>query len=182
MQRRSGPTPSMGYTKWPTSIWPGFIGRIGRYPACACVRPYLMCVGRDQGLTSDISKAILAAADIPFKINFSGIVSLQFNHDAASIFIAACRVGREGALVCNLRNDVIEVADFVDLLLELAPAARITYEPNSPLPFPLDLDDAAIKKLLGEVPHTPLREAVSDSLRDYAELVAKGEIDLNQLN
>ncbi len=140
-------------------------------------------VGRDQGLSSDISKAILAAAaDIPYKIKFSGQVCLQFNGDAARAFIAACRAGGEGAPVGNLRNDVIEVSDFVDMLLELAPSAQITYEPDSPLPFPLDLDDARIRTLLGEVPHTPLREAVSESLRHYGELVAKGEIDLDQLN
>ena len=140
-------------------------------------------VGRDQGLSSDISKAILAAAaGVPFKIKFSGEVCLQLNHDAARIFIAACRAGHKGNLIGNLRNDVIEVSDFVELLLELAPEAKISYEPDAPLPFPMDLDDAVIRGLLGEVPHTPLREAVKINLRDYGDLVAKGEIDLAQLD
>jgi len=140
-------------------------------------------VGRDQGLSSDASKAILAAAARrPFHIKFSGRISLQYNDDAARIFIAAARSDQHGALACNLRNDVLDVADFVSLLLKMSPPkTKITFEKNSPLPFPLDLDDSLVRKLLGQVPHTPLEAAVSESLAFYKELLDRGEIDLGQL-
>lgn len=141
-------------------------------------------VGRDQGLTSDISKAILAAAvGRPFNINFSGLVSLQYNDDLAKIFIAAALSGHQGAPACNLRNDVLRVSEFVDLLRKLSPTgAAITYSPDSPLPFPFDLDDAGIRSILGRVDHTPLETAVSESLALYARLAQEGEIDLKQID
>jgi len=93
------------------------------------LRPYIVYgVARDQGMTSDIARAVLAAAaGRPFHIRFSGSVTLQYADDAARIFIAAARAGHQGAAVCNLRNDVMEVADFVTLLKSKAPQARITY-------------------------------------------------------
>jgi nucleoside-diphosphate-sugar epimerase len=139
-------------------------------------------VGRDQGLTSDISKAVLAAAaDRPFHIKFSGLVSLQYNADVAQMFINAARSGREGTLVCNMRNDIISVSDFVSELRLEAPDAQITYEKNNPLPFPSDLDDSNLKRLLGTVPHTPLNNAIRQSLDQYKDLLAQNLIDLGQL-
>ncbi len=140
-------------------------------------------VGRDQGLTSDISKAILAAAaNRPFHIKFSGQVGLNYNEDLAQMFVGAARSGQKGALVCNTRNDVIDVSDFVSALKAQVPDANITYKTNSPLPFPFDLDIANLKRILGRVPHTPMNTAIQKSLDQYKQLLAKNRIDLKQLD
>src|SRR5690606_4835336 len=110
-------------------------------------------VGRDQGMTSDIAKAVLAAAaGQPFHIRFDGPVGLQHANDVAKMFIGAARAGHQGAATCNLRNDVIEVADFVNLLKAEASDAQITYAQGKPLALPWDLDDGGLRQILGGMP------------------------------
>jgi len=147
------------------------------------LRPYIVYgVGRDQGLTSDIAKAILAAAaERPFRIKFGGAVTLQHANDVAKIFIGAARASYQGATACNLRNDVIEVGDFVVMLQKEVPNAHITYEKNNLLPFPADLDDGGLRGILGDVPHTPLNTAIRQTLDHFTKLLAEERVDLGQL-
>jgi nucleoside-diphosphate-sugar epimerase len=148
------------------------------------VRPYIVYgVARDQGLTSDIAKAILAAAaGRPFQIKFGGTIAVQYADDVARIFIACARAGFQGATACNLCNDQIRVADFVALLREEAPGAQVTcLGDDRPLPFAAALDDSGLRRVLGEVPHTPLREGVRESLRLFRALLDRGLINLAQL-
>jgi len=147
------------------------------------LRPYIVYgAGRDQGMTSDIAKAMLAvAAGRPYTIRFGGPVALQYADDVAAMFIACARSGYQGAAACNLRNDVVEVAGFAALLLEKYPGSEITCT-DAPLPFPADLDDSGLRSILGSVPHTPLKQAVADSVSLFRRLLAEGRIDLAQLN
>jgi len=147
------------------------------------LRPYIVYgVGRDQGMTSDIAKAILAvAAGRPFHIRFDGPVALQHANDVARMFIGTARAEYQGAAACNLRNDVIEVADFVAKLQSMYPQAQITFEQNAPLPFPADLDDSGLRRILGEVPHTPLETAIEQGVAHFKKLLEDDKIDLKQL-
>lgn len=147
------------------------------------LRPYIVYgVARDQGVTSDIAKAVLAAAaGRPFHIRFDNQVTLQHADDAARIFIACARAEHRGAAACNLRNDVIGVPEFVEKLTSLVPSANITYERDAPLPYPADLDDSGLRSIIGEIPHTPLEEAIRRDLARFESLLAAGKIDLRQL-
>ncbi len=147
------------------------------------LRPYIVYgVARDQGLTSDLAKGILAvAAKRPYHINFGGTVALQYTSDTAAMFIASARAGYQGAISCNLRNDVVDVGAFVDVLKRVAPEAQITHQADNVLPFPADLDDGGLREVIGEVPHTSLETAVVETLTMFRELVAKGRVDLGQL-
>lgn len=147
------------------------------------LRPFIVYgVGRDQGLTSDLAKAILAAAaGRPFHIKFSGPMALQYAGDAAQMFVGVARAGYSGAAVCNLRNDVLDVSDFVAALRLAAPEAQITVEAGTPLPFPADLDDSGLHHILGDIPHTPLQTAISQTLDMFRALLAEGRVDLSQL-
>lgn len=139
-------------------------------------------VARDQGVSADIAKAVMAAAaGLPFHIRFDGQVSLQHAGDAARMFIGAALAEYRGAKVCNMRNDVIEVTDFVKVLNELCPGAQITVEAGNPLSVPADLDDSGLRELLGEVPHLALREAIVQDVALYRTLIARDRIDLTQL-
>ncbi|MEM7128185.1 MAG: NAD(P)-dependent oxidoreductase [Chloroflexota bacterium] len=148
------------------------------------LRPYIVYgVARDQGMTSDIAKAILAAtADKPFHIRFDGPVALEHANDVAQMFIACARSQYQGAAGCNLRNDVVQVSAFVETLKAKAPNAEISYESNAPLPFPSDLDDSGLRSIIGQVPHTPLEQAISDDMERFHQLIEAGKIDLAQLN
>ncbi len=146
------------------------------------LRPFIVYgVGRDQGLTADPAKAILAAAaEQPFQIKFDGLVGLQYAGDVARMFIGAARSGFHGAAVCNLRNDVVEIVDFVAKLQAAVPGAQITYTHN-PLPFPADLDDSGLRSILGDIPHTPLEAAIQQTVEQFRRLLAEERIDLAQL-
>ncbi len=147
------------------------------------LRPYnVYGVGRDQGLTSDIAKSILAtAAGRPFNIRYRGPLTLQHAKDVAAIFIGCARSGLQGAQVCNLRNDVTTVEDFIVALKVVEPTADVTCSGDS-LPFAYDFDDAGLKGLLGKVPHTSVQDAIKEDLAMYRQLVATDGIDMTQLD
>ena len=148
-----------------------------------CLRPHTIYgVARDQGMTSDLAKAVLAAvARRPFHVKFSGPISLQYTDDAARMFIGAARAGYEGAVVCNMRNDVVEVAEFVEILKSVVPNAQITLDETNVIPFPADVSDANLQSLLSTVPHTPLEEAIRQMIPQYEDLLSKGLVNLDQL-
>ena len=152
------------------------IGSVGLRPYC------VYGVARDQGMTADFAKAILAvAANVPFHIRFDGLVALQHANDVAQAFIASARSGHRGAGVCNLRGDVIEVSEFVQFLKTSYPPAKLTHAENSPLLYPADLSDDGLRRIIGDVPHTPLETAAQQDFERYSVLVAGGKIDLEQL-
>jgi len=147
------------------------------------LRPYnVYGVGRDQGLTADVAKAILAvAADQPFHIRYGGPLALQHASDVAEMFIAAARAAHKGAAVVNLRNDVMTVEEVVVLMKQLYPHAQITNEVGNTLPFPADLDDSGLRRLIPDVPHTPLAEAIRQDVAHYSSLLSAGRLTLDQL-
>jgi len=130
-----------------------------------------------------IAKAILAAAAVrSFNIRFDGPVAMQYADDVARMFIGTARAEFTGAAACNLRNDMIEVADFVKMIQEAVPNAHITYTHDSALPFPADLDDSGLRQILGDIPHTRLRVAIQQTLGQFQTLLAEGRVDLSQLD
>ncbi len=147
------------------------------------LRPYIVYgVARDQGMTSDIAKAILAAvADQPYHLNFDGFVALQLAEDVARTFIACARSGFEGATACNLRNDVVTVPDFVTEVQRQFPLAQLTYPDNNPLPYPHDLGDSGLRQIISTVPHTPLTEGIAATAARYHDLLQANRLDLTQL-
>lgn len=148
------------------------------------LRPHsVFGIGRDQGITADFAKAILAASiGKPFHIRFGGQVSLQHASDVAQAFIDCADAQVEGAFACNQRYDVMSVAAFVDLLIEMVPGAQITFDADTPLPVDADLDDSGLRKLIGDIQHTPLRTSITQDIAAYRRLVEAGKIDLTQLD
>ena len=148
------------------------------------LRPYIVYgVARDQGMTSDIAKALLAvAAGRPYHIRFGGPVALQYADDVARMFIGCARSGYQGAAGCNLRNDVVDVADFVAQVKAHYPDAELTFTADNLLPFPFDLDDSGLRGILGDVPHTPLATAIDESVTLFRDLIDRKLVDLKQLD
>lgn len=148
------------------------------------LRPHsVFGIGRDQGVTADFAKAILAASiGKPFHIRFGGQVALQHASDVAQAFIDCADAEVKGAFACNQRYDVMAVADFVALLSEMVPGAQITFDAETPLPVDADLDDSGLRALIGDIQHTPLRDAIASDIAAYRSLVDAGKIDLTQLD
>lgn len=147
------------------------------------LRPYnVYGVARDQGMTADIAKAILAvAAGRPYHIRYGGLIALQHAADVARIFIDTARAEYQGATVCNLRNDVVDVQTFVSVLHKLYPQSQVSCEEDNVLPFPADLDDSGLRSILGDVPHTPMEIAIQQDFEQFSALIKENKVDLAQL-
>jgi nucleoside-diphosphate-sugar epimerase len=135
-------------------------------------------VGRDQGMTSGPTKAIVAAVlGRSYTIPFGGATRFQYAPDVAAALIAASRSGHQGAAVYNLPG-VVADGDAVIAAIEAAvpgSGARLAYDPVS-LPFPADIEDAGIAAL-GTLPLTSFAEGVRESVGIYRALQAEGRLD-----
>lgn len=148
------------------------------------IRPYIVYgVGRDQGMSADNAKAILAAAaGRPFHIRYDGPVALHHASDAARIFILSARACHQGSAVCHIQGDMIDTAAFVDMVKRHAPGAQITHDTGKPMPLPADLDETNLRTILGKVPHLPLDQAIPRDLEMYRALIKADRIDMSQLD
>jgi nucleoside-diphosphate-sugar epimerase len=141
-------------------------------------------VGRDFGLTSDPTKAMKATVvGRPFHIRFGGRTDFQYVADTADIFIRAATSELTGAHVFNLHGETVHVADIV-AEIELAwpePRGAITFA-DEPLTIPPEMDAAAIRAALGQLPATPLVEGVRATIERFAELHREGRLDTSDLD
>ena len=123
--------------------------------------------GRDQGLTSQPTAAMLAAArGEPFHIGFGGRLSMQYAEDVARDFIAAARAASDGAHLVNVTGTVASMAEIVSAIEAAAPAAvgSITFT-DEPLPFPEDVP--APHALFTPTRRTPLVEGVAATIEAF---------------
>lgn len=134
-----------------------------------CLRPYTVYgVGRDQGLTSDPTKAIVAALNgEPFEIGFGGEMQFQLASDVAQQFIAAAdQQSFGGADAYNLGGVVTSVDTFVEHIRDLVPQADISINQAVRLPFPTGFDDQMLEETVPTMYKTPL----ADGIRNTVEL------------
>lgn len=145
--------------------------------ASVCLRPCTVYgVGRDQGLTSAPTAAMVAAAaGTPYRIPFGGASTFQHAGEVARLFIAAARAEVEGAHVYNLGGPTVSIADVVSLISEQAPGNEITYG-GPPLPLPDHYDGSGLDRLLGGVGYLSMEEGVRTSISRFRELLATGLI------
>jgi nucleoside-diphosphate-sugar epimerase len=133
-------------------------------------------VGRDQGLTSKTTVAILAAAaERPYTVPFSGAVSALHAGEVASAFIKAVSTEREGAHVFDLNGRATTVAEWLEIVRALAPGARLDVE-GEPLPFPADLSDEPIRAYLGDYGPVPLEDGIEETFDAFRRLLAAGAL------
>jgi len=142
-------------------------------------------VARDQGLTSDLTRAAKAAVlGRPFTIRFGGSTDVLYVADAAAAFIACADRGPEGAHVFNLHGDCVAVTRFVELIDANLPAGdrgHVTIE-GPPLPIAANMDDSAIQERVGDLPSTPLVEGVRETMDRFRALRARGLLDTKDLD
>jgi nucleoside-diphosphate-sugar epimerase len=141
------------------------------------LRPYTVYgLGRDQGLTSDPTKAMLAAAaGQPFHISFGGRCQLQHASDVALQFIEAAQHSVDGAHAFNLGGEVIAMPGLIELIHRVRPDARLSYT-DTPLAFPEGFDDRALRQHAQHVYRTPLPEGVRQTVSQFEERLADGRL------
>jgi UDP-glucuronate 4-epimerase len=143
------------------------------------LRPHtLYGVGRDQGMTSAPTKAMLAAAlgrreEIPF----SGSLQLHYARDAAWQFIAATRSEYRGAAVFNLGGPATAVSEVVDAIEQVVPeaAGHITVS-GGPLPFPGAVDAGGLETVIGAPPVTSIDAGVAETIDRFRRLHESGRL------
>ncbi len=149
------------------------------------LRPYTVYgPGRDQGMTSTPTKAMLAAAaGRPYHISFGGYNGFQYADDVAKIFIQSARASYNGSGVFNLGGSVAHMTEVVAAIDDAAPemAGQITFEPQ-PLALPEGTEDSELVKAIGPVPFTPLREGVAATIQRFRQALAENKVSLDQLN
>ena len=134
--------------------------------------------GRDQGLTSSPTKAIVAAVlGRPATIGFSGRTLFQLADDVARTLLIASRSPLRGAHAFNLGGSLVDLHEFVTLVDDMVPGAGdLIRVEGAPLPFPDEISDDALAAL-GPVPVTPIRDGIAATvafatrLRDSGQLV-----------
>src|SRR5438876_1187420 len=135
-------------------------------------------VGRDQGLTSKTTFAILAAAaGKPYEVPFSGGVSWLYAGEVASAFIHAVSRERTGAPVFDLTGVYAPVEEGLRILKKLAPSAAITAS-GQPLAFPMHLPDKPLRDFLGDYGEMPLAEGIRETYEAFRSLIRRGMLSM----
>lgn len=140
------------------------------------LRPYTVYgVGRDQGLTSEPTVALLAAAaERPYRIGFGGAMQFHFASDVARQFIEAAETPTAGALGFNLGTPAVAVADFARQIEQIRPGAEIEIG-EMLLPFPDGIDS-------GDYPNhsrvgiTPLADGIRSTIEHFERALAAGQL------
>jgi nucleoside-diphosphate-sugar epimerase len=138
-------------------------------------------VGRDQGMTSKTTVAILAAAaGKPYTIPFRGPVSWLHAGEVASAFIKAVSRERSGAEVFDINGVPSTVEQSVELIRRIAPDAKISVSGEA-LPFPMALSDQPVRNFLGDYGSMSMEDGIRQTHEIFERLLAKGLISADNL-
>jgi nucleoside-diphosphate-sugar epimerase len=130
--------------------------------------------GRDQGLTSAPTTAMLAAAaGRSYRLPFGGAYQLQYAPDVAAAFVRAARSGAAGAELRDIGGPATHTDELIAAIEAAAPGAEITYEPVE-LPFPAQTGEPE--------PATPLREGVADAVARFRRLLERGLVSAPEVS
>jgi UDP-glucuronate 4-epimerase len=135
-------------------------------------------VGRDQGMTSGPTKAIVAAVlGRPYQVSFDGPTLYQYVGDVAQTLVAASRSSLDGAHVYNMPGVIADGPTIAAAIEAVVPGGSqaITFE-RADLPFPFEIDHDGIEAL-GPLPVTPLADGIAATVEIYRGLAAKGRLD-----
>jgi nucleoside-diphosphate-sugar epimerase len=139
-------------------------------------------VNRDTGLTSDPTKAMKSTVlGRPFHIRFGGATDFQYVADTAATFIACADNTPEGAHVFNLHGETVTVERIAKFINESSNSDLITFG-GPPIPIAAAMDDSAIRRLVNDLPSTPLEIGMRETMDRFAALRDAGRLDTSDLS
>ena len=132
------------------------------------LRPYVVYgPGRDQGMTSGPTMAMLAAVrGEPYAIGYGGTAQYDYAPDVARAFVAAARAERAGAAVYNAPGAVASMEEVVAAIRAVVPDAEITWS-GDPLPFPPQLEAVGFDRDVEPFSRTPLDVGVAATIEHF---------------
>ncbi len=147
------------------------------------LRPFFVYgPGRDQGVSSVPTKAMLAAAvGRPYKIAMGPTAVYQHAEDVAAVAIQAARANLDGAPVYNLGGASVTMAGVVTAIDAIVPemAGQITFDPI-PFPIPEDVDGSPVDVALGGVTWRPFPDGVRQTIEHFRQAAASGRMDVER--
>ena len=149
------------------------------------LRPYVIYgPGRDQGMTSTPTKAMLAAAvGRPYHISFGGTVVYQYAADAAAVFIRAARraAALPGAPVFNMGGSTANMPEIIAAIDAAAPemTGKVTFAPAG-LSLPEAVDGQPLEDALGSIPWIPLADGVQRTIAQFRQAVEAGRLNVER--
>ena len=143
------------------------------------LRPYVVYgVGRDQGLTSEPTFAMLdAALGRDASISYGGRNQLQYADDAAAAFIAATRCGHRGAAAVNIPGESVSMPELADIIRRAAVEPVSVTTGERPLPYPGAVDASDFETVVGSTQATPLEEGVRETMERFRVLHRRGLLE-----
>ena len=139
-------------------------------------------IGRDQGMTSKTTVAILAAAaGKPYTIPFTGPVSWLHAGEVASAFIKAVSQPRSEAVVFDINGAASTVEKSLEIIKKVAPGSEINANGEA-LPFPMELSDDPLRAYLGDYGQMPLDEGIAQTHSRFMALLEKGLVSADKLD
>ncbi len=140
------------------------------------LRPYVVYgPGRDQGMTSGPTMAMLAAVrGEPYHIGFSGSAQFDFVPDVARAAVTAAHAVTDAAGVYNVPGALADVAEVVACILTAVPGAEITWS-GDPLPFPPALEAVGFDRDVGPFPRTTLADGVAATIAHFRRTPGQSE-------
>jgi len=141
-------------------------------------------VGRDQGLTSDPTRALKAAiVGRRFQIRFTGSTDFLWARDCAEAFLAAADRAPSGAHVFNLHGESVDVARWMEIAASEEPRANELVTIQGPrLPIPPEIDGAALESALPGLARTPLEVGMRETIAHFRRLRDAGRLDTRDLD
>jgi nucleoside-diphosphate-sugar epimerase len=138
-------------------------------------------VNRDTGLTSDPTKAMKAAVlGKPFHIRFGGSTDFQYVADTAAAFIASADQLPEGASVFNLHGEAVAVSEVAEIINRKIDRELVTFG-GPQIPVASSMNDAAIRRVINDLPSTPLAEGIHETMDMFSVLRDEGRLDTSDL-
>jgi nucleoside-diphosphate-sugar epimerase len=131
-------------------------------------------VGRDQGLTSKTTVAILAAAaGVPYQVPFRGPVSWLYTGEVAAAFIASVARACSGSPVFDMNGVYAPVEDGLAILRRIAPDTALSVS-GDVLAFPMDRPDQPLHDYLGGYAQVSLEQGVTATYQSFRALLDRG--------
>lgn len=131
-------------------------------------------VGRDFGMTSEPTKALLALSrGEKFHISFGGWQDMQYADDVAKSFIAAASRNKNyhDAAVFNLKGTKVEIATIHKTMCQIDPkAAKLITFGDKHLPVAYDFSDEGLQTHFGPLPITTLEAGMRQTLEMFRKI------------
>jgi nucleoside-diphosphate-sugar epimerase len=139
--------------------------------------------GRDQGMSSPPSKALLAAAvGRPYRLPFDTSTVFEYARDVAASFIRGAQAAVTGAPVYNLGGVATSLSEIVALIEDIVPEmkGRITIG-DQVLTGPMEVDERGLTALIGVLGWTPPSAAVRETIEIFRQAARDGRLDADRI-